>query len=327
MDEYIIKIKNLTKTFKVPEKAKEGFLSSLKLLFKRKYKLIKAVDNVSLRIKKGEIRGLIGPNGAGKSTLIKMISGILYPTSGTIDVTGYTPWNQREKYVRNIGVLLGQKTQLVWDLPAIDTFALNKQIYKIPEKKYNMNLEYFEDIFNIKDVIRKPVRNLSLGERIKCELVCSILHEPGLVYLDEPTIGMDLFAKDAIRKFIKQINRDKKITFILTTHDLNDIENLCENVTIINHGKIIYDDSIDKLKLYFSNKRLIEVIFSEQVPCTILNKFNVIDSTPLSIKIELDLSKNNLQNEVKKIFKALPVKDITIENINIEEVIKEIYKR
>jgi len=326
MNENIIKITNITKIFKVPEKTKEGLLSSIKLLFNRKYKIIKAVDDITLNIKKGEIRGLIGPNGAGKSTLIKMISGILYPSSGSIDVMGFTPWLHRESYVKKIGVLLGQKTQLFWDLPAIDTFSLNKQLYKIPDNKFKFNLEYFKEILQLGDVIYKPVRNLSLGERIKCELVCSMLHEPQLVYLDEPTIGLDVFARDAIRKLIKQINKDKNITFILTTHDLNDIENLCRNVTIINKGKIVYDDSIEKLKTYFSYKKIIELKFYKEIKEKNLTNFNVINYTPLTAVLEIDLYLNNLQLEINKIINTLPVKDINIDSISIEEVIKQIYK-
>ncbi|HEX3029466.1 MAG TPA: ATP-binding cassette domain-containing protein [Clostridia bacterium] len=325
MTDNIITIKNLKKEFKVPCKQKEGLLASVKLLFKREYKLVTAVDNINLDIKKGEIRGLIGPNGAGKSTTIKMISGILYPTSGSVDVMGYNPWLQRKEYVKKIGVLLGQKTQLLWDLPPIDTYLLNKEMYKIPEKNFRDNLEYFKQMLGLEEIIIKPVRNLSLGERMKCEIVCAMLHEPKLVYLDEPTIGLDVFAKDAIRKFIKKINKDREITFILTTHDLSDIEDLCHNVTIINKGSVVFNDSIDCLKTYFSDRKLIDVKFTEPISENALNGFNVVWSTPFSAKMEIDLKCSNIQDEVFRIFTTLPVQDINIENINIEEVIKQIY--
>jgi ABC-2 type transport system ATP-binding protein len=222
-----------------------------------------------------KIRGLIGPNGAGKSTTIKMLSGILYPTHGEIKVLGYTPWLERETYVKNIGAVFGQKSQLIWELPAIDTFSLNKEIYHIPAKKFTENVEYFKELLNIAKVVKKPVRQLSLGERMKCELVCAMLHEPLLIYLDEPTIGLDIISKDTIRSFIKKANKDKNITFIVTTHDLDDIENLCEEVTIINKGRVVFNDSIDKLKAYFSDKKLIELKLREEVGREKFNNFKV----------------------------------------------------
>jgi ABC-2 type transport system ATP-binding protein len=326
MDEDIIIINNVSKIFKVPVKSKEGLISAIKSLFIREYKYIKAVDNVNLNIKKGEIRGLIGPNGAGKSTLIKMISGILYPTSGTIKVMGLTPWSQRRKYVQKIGVLLGQKSQLIWELPPIDTFALNKTIYKIPDKIFKENLEYFKDILQLEEIIKKPVRDLSLGERMKCEFVCALLHDPELVYLDEPTIGLDIIAKDSIRKFIRAINHEKNITFILTTHDLSDIEKLCENITVINKGSIVFNNTLDKLKVFFSNKKVIQIKFTRQIEEKELEKYHVLEFSKYSAAIEIDLSRKDQQSKINGIFKRLPVKDIVIENINIEDVIKKIYK-
>lgn len=327
MAEDIIIVKDLKKVFRVPEKDREGFKAAIRLLLKRKYKYITAVDGLNMRIKKGEIRGLIGPNGAGKSTTIKMISGILYPTEGAVEAMGYTPWLQREEYVRNIGVVLGQKSQLLWDLPAIDSFSLNKEIYKIPEDTYRENIDYFKHLLDIEEVINKPVRNLSLGERMKCELVCALLHNPELVYLDEPTIGLDVFAKESIRNYIKQINRQKGITFLLTTHDLNEVENLCGNVTVINNGVIVYNGLINDLRALFSDRKIIEVKFSGPVDDATLGKFNVVDVTPASVKIEVDLSQNKIRDEVDKIFGILPVHDINIENVSIEEVIKEIYRQ
>ncbi len=323
--ENIITVKGLKKEFKVPQKSKEGFIASAKSLFKREFKMVTAVDGIDLEIGKGEIRALIGPNGAGKSTTIKMLSGILYPTEGEIKVMGYTPWLQREQYVRQIGVVLGQKSQLIWELPAIDTYLLNREMYRIPEQRFRENIEYFKQLLNLEELLKKPVRQLSLGERMKCELVCAMLHDPQLVYLDEPTIGLDILAKDSIRGFIKQINKDKNITFILTTHDLDDIMNLCENITIINKGIIVYNDSLDNLKSFFSNKKTVEIKFSERINRERLNGFNVLSFEPLEATVEVNLSKNNLQDEVYKIFGTLPVNDINIGSIGIEEVIKQIY--
>lgn len=325
MSENMITIKGLKKVFRVREKVKDGMWATLNSLFQQKYRYITAVDGINFNIKKGEIRGLIGPNGAGKSTVIKIISGILFPTEGTVEVLGYIPWLQRQEYVKNIGVVLGQKTQLLWDLPPSDTFLLNKAMYKIPDKKFKENVNYFKEILNIEDVIKRPVRNLSLGERMKCELVCAMLHEPQLVYLDEPTIGLDVFAKESMRQFIKDINRDKGVTIILTTHDLDDVEDLCKNVTIINKGAIVCDDSIEQLKSIFSNKKAVEVKFSRPVENSLLREFNIIHSTSLTAKIEFDLSKSKLQEEIYRLFSIFPIQDLNIESIRIEDVIKHYY--
>lgn len=325
MQEDIIVVNNLKKVFRIHEKNGDGLKALFQLLFNRKYKYVTAVNGINMRIKKGEIRGLIGPNGAGKSTTIKIISGILYPTEGTVEAMGYVPWLQRKEYVRNIGVILGQKSQLLWDLPALDTFLLNKEMYKIPEKKFKENLDYFQNLLRIEEVIKKPVRNLSLGERMKCELVCAMLHEPQLVYLDEPTIGLDLFAKESIRNYIKRINRERGTTFILTTHDLDEIENLSDNITVINDGIIVYDGSINNLRTYFANRKTVEVKFLSRIEDAKLKVFNIIEFNGLSAKIEVNLAEENLRDVVHKIFDELPVVDINIETISIEEVIKQIY--
>ena len=325
MSEKIIEVRDLKKVFKVAIRKKAGLLSSVKSLFAREYKYVEAVAGVNLSIDKGEIRGLIGPNGAGKSTIIKILSGVLYPTEGEVRVLNYTPWLQREKYVRNLGVVFGQKTQLWMDLPAIDSFELNRQMYNIPEDLFRRNLEMFKELLNISEVITKPVRQLSLGERMKCEIVAALLHEPPLVYLDEPTIGLDILSKEAIRNFIRQLNREKKTTFILTTHDLSDIEELCENVTIINKGTIVFNDTIDKLKSFFSDQKVFELKFSRKITGEQLEGFKVVQSDDFSASIEVDIAHSDLQSEVNRVFTRLPVMDININNISIEEVIKHIY--
>ena len=198
--ENIIEVKDLKKIFSIHYRDKASLLIAFKSLFKRQMKTIIAIDKITFTIKKGDIHALIGPNGAGKSTIIKILSGILFPTEGIVSVMGLTPWENREKYVKNIGVHFGQKTQLTWELPALDTFAMNKMLYKIPDKKYKKNLDYLITIFGIEELVQKPVRNLSLGERMKCELVSTLLHEPQLVFLDEPTIGLDIVSKNIIRE-------------------------------------------------------------------------------------------------------------------------------
>ncbi len=327
MSDNIIKIKNLKKVFKVRVKSKEGMWASVRLLFKGEYKLVTAVDGLSMNVKRGEIKGLIGPNGAGKSTTIKIISGILFPSEGTVDVLGFTPWLQRREYVRHIGVLFGQKTQLFWDLPPMDTFLLHREMYKIPEKRFRKNVAYFKQVLQLEEVVKRPVRNLSLGERMKCELVCAMLHEPELVYLDEPTIGLDLFAKESIRNYIKRIKKEKNTTFILTTHDLNEIENICENVSIINKGKIVYNGALENLSSFFTKRKIIEVKFTRKTDTTALGNFKIVSSNPFSVKIEVDLTKNKIQDVVYGIFNVLPVQDINIQDVGIEDIIKQIYTR
>jgi len=323
--ENIINVEDLNRSFKVSKRENAGLIYSLKSLFKREYTEVNAVKDINFSIKKGEIRGLIGPNGAGKSTTIKMLSGILYPSSGKVTVMGFTPWLQRQEYVKNIGVVFGQKSQLVWDLPAIDTFQLNRKLYHIPDEIYTKNIEYFKKLLNIEEVLKKPVRQLSLGERMKCELVCALLHEPPLIYLDEPTIGLDIMSKEIIRNFIKRVNQEKQTTFILTTHDLDDIEDLCEKVTIINKGTIVYDGDLENLKSLFSKRKVIDVKFSRQVSPEMLESFKIISKDTQSAKIEVNLEEKNLQDEIYRIFKCLPVHDIDISGIEIEEVIKQIY--
>ena len=325
--ESIVKVKNLRKTFKVTYKEKEGLLYSLKSLYKRNFKTVVAVDNIDFDIKKGEIRGMIGPNGAGKSTTIKILAGILHPTEGEVNVMGFIPWKDRQVYVKSIGVVFGQKGQLTWELPAIDTFALYKEIFQIPEKRYRKNLDYFIESFHIQEIVKKPVRNLSLGERMKCEMICALLHEPQLVFLDEPTIGLDLISKDTVRTFIKKVNKELGTTFILTTHDLNEIENLCNLVTIINNGHIVYDDSLQKLKNVYSNTKIIDLTFSEPVNQDRINGFNIEFTDPYSGRMTIDLDKYDFHTEISKVLSELPIKDMDINSVDIETVIKNIYQR
>ncbi|WP_019006755.1 ABC transporter ATP-binding protein [Cohnella laeviribosi] len=324
MDEIIIKVQGLRKTFKKLRK-KEGFLSSFRSLLIRDFERIHSVKGIDMEIRKGEIRGIIGPNGAGKSTTIKMLSGILFPTEGTVDVMGFTPWLDRERYVRHLGVLFGQKSQLWWDLPPIDTFLLIKEMYRIPEEDFKARLNRFKSMLQIERIIYQPVRTLSLGERMKCELVCAVLHEPPLVFLDEPTIGLDIVSKETIREFIKQMSRDKQTTFIVTTHDLADIENLCDRVTIINKGTIVFDDSMERLSSYFSNRKVVEIKFTQPVEEKLLDSYKVISSGAMSVSIEIDTGEFDLKKVIFEILDRFPVLDVNIMNIPIEEVIKHIY--
>ena len=256
--EEIIEVTGVKKFYKIAKREK-GFFQTLKTLFRREYEIKKAVNDISFSIKKGEIVGFIGPNGAGKSTTIKMLSGILYPDAGKVVVNGYIPWKQRKQYVKNIGVVFGQKSQLNWDLPLIESFELMKYIYRIPQKKYEENLEKFTKLLDMESFINQPVRQLSLGQRMRGDIVAALLHSPEIVFFDEPTIGLDVVAKEKIREFIKYMNQTEATTIIFTTHDMQDIEKVCERLIIIDLGKKIFDGSIDEIKQKYANSKSIKI--------------------------------------------------------------------
>ena len=242
-----IKVEALCKSFKVA-KRNSGVKAALKSFFKREYKIVDAVKDVSFEIEKGEIVGYIGPNGAGKSTTIKMLSGILKPTAGNIIIDGLIPFKDRRKYVSKIGVVFGQRSQLAWDIPAEDTFDLLRDIYKINNNEYQKTKEELVNLLDIKDIIKQPVRSLSLGQRMRCEIAASLLHKPEILFLDEPTIGLDTTSKKIVREFIKKINKEQKVTIILTTHDMFDIDALAKRIILIGRGKILYDGTLNNLK-------------------------------------------------------------------------------
>jgi len=320
-----IHVKDLKKTFKVHMRG-QGVLEALKSLFRRKYELKEALSGVSLDINEGEIVGLIGPNGAGKSTLIKILSGLLWPDSGEADILGMVPWKNRIKYVANIGVVFGQKSQMTWDLPPIDSFYIDKDLYNISTEDFDNRLKYMVDMLSVEDIMRSPVRELSLGERMRCEVINSLLHNPKLVFLDEPSIGLDVIAKDKLREFILKVNRENKTTFIVTTHDMQDIEKLCKRVIIINYGRIIYDGPLAEIrKNYFTDKH-IEVKLSDKVKSFKFKGCNVLEKQDYQLKLELDTKKTPIQDLITFLLKNYDVVDITITDPPIEEIIKKIYR-
>jgi ABC-2 type transport system ATP-binding protein len=242
----MISFQNICKTYKVT-KREPGLKAALKSVVRREYTYIEALKDVSFSIGRGEIVGYIGPNGAGKSTTIKILSGILAPTSGACDVLGKVPWDDRIDHVRNIGVVFGQRSQLMWDIPAIDSFELLHDIYRVPDAQYSRSLEELAHIFGIEDFMNMPVRQLSLGQRMRCEIVASLLHSPQLLFLDEPTIGLDAVSKVAVRSYIKRINKENGVTVLLTTHDMGDIEAMTDRVMLIGKGQILYDGSFAQM--------------------------------------------------------------------------------
>jgi ABC-2 type transport system ATP-binding protein len=321
----IIHVKDLRKTFKV-YKREQGVLEAIKSLFSRKYTIKEALKNASLDIEKGEIVGLIGPNGAGKSTLVKILSGLLWPDSGEADIIGMTPWENRIKYVAHIGVVFGQKTQMIWDLPPIDSFYMNKDIYGTPDSEFTQRLKEMISLLEVEEVIKSPVRELSLGERMRCEIINALLHNPPLVFLDEPTIGLDVIAKDKFRDFVLKVNKKYKTTFIVTTHDMQDIEKLCKRIIIINHGQIIYDGPLEDIKKKYLTDKHIEVKLSGKVGAFKFKGCKVLEKQGYLLKLELDTSKKPVQQLINYLLQNFDVADITVTDPPIEEIIKKIYK-
>ena len=301
--------------------------ASLKSFFKRNYIYIEAIKDISFQIEKGEIIGYIGPNGAGKSTTIKILSGILVPDSGECRINGLTPWKDREKYTKDIGVVFGQRSQLWWDIPAEDTFDLLKEIYKIDDKEYQKNKEELINLLNIKDIINIPVRNLSLGQRMRCEIAASLIHNPSILFLDEPTIGLDAVSKEIVRDFIKKLNKEKKTTIILTTHDMSDIEALAKRIILIGKGSILYDGSLNNLKSkYASNKKVI-VKTNDKVKS--LHKKGIISYSKLdklSYIFTLDTNLISISDFISYLTSKISINDIEVNNENIDNIIIKLYK-
>ncbi len=319
-----INIKNLSKEFKIKIKEK-GLKGSLKSLVKPKYKIIKAVNNISFSIEKGEMVAFIGPNGAGKSTTIKMMTGILYPNKGDIDILGLNPNKDRKKLAYEIGCVFGQKEQLWTHLSPYDNFKFFGAIYDIPKQKVEKKIKEFEDLFEIEEFINTPVRNLSLGQRIRCEIIASLIHEPKILFLDEPTIGLDPVVKENIRTLIKRMNKEYKTTIVLTSHDVSDIEKLCKRVIIVNKGKIVLDDSMENLKYHYLNKKIVEAKMKEPVNLDDEEGITILKDKGYNLKIEVDVTKRNVADAIK-LLNPDNIIDINISNMPLEQIISSIYQ-
>lgn len=321
---YII-VDDISKTFKVA-KRNSGLKSALKSFIKREYSIVEAVKNVSFKIDEGEIVGYIGPNGAGKSTTIKMLSGILLPTAGNITVDGLNPFEDRKNYVSNIGVVFGQRSQLAWDIPAEDTFDLLKDIYKLDNEKYQNTKAELIKLLNIEEVIKKPVRSLSLGQRMRCEIAASLLHEPKILFLDEPTIGLDAASKKIVRDFILKINKERKVTVILTTHDMTDIETLAKRIILIGKGQILYDGSLNKLKSKYGSYKSITVNTKEKISKPRLQ--GIINSKKIEDGYNFVIDSNiiTVSSFINYLSKKYSIDDIEIDNEHIDNVILKLYQ-
>lgn len=325
----IIQVKNLVKVYKVMQKEK-GMIGYLKNLIHPKYKKFTAVDNIDINIEEGELVGYIGENGAGKSTTIKMLTGLLTPTSGEVIVNGIIPNEKRIQNNKNIGAVFGQKTQLWWDLPVIESFKLIKQMYKIPENEYKKNLKRFTEILELEDLLEKQVKNLSLGQKMRCEIAATFLHNPKIVYLDEPTIGLDVLVKENIRKFIKDINKEKNTTVILTTHDLKDIEDVCDRIILLDKGKIIYDGGKQEFKDTYGKYVIAEFVIKEKNQnineSITSDAIQIIEETENNLKIKFKHDETTIMKVMDEISEYCTIEDIHMKEPELEDILKEIYK-
>lgn len=319
-----IEVKQISKTFRVAKK-KSGLKESIKSFFKREFIDVKAVEDISFSIEKGEIVGYIGPNGAGKSTTIKILSGILIPDSGVCKIDGMIPWKNRRKYVKKIGVVFGQRSQLWWDIPAEDTFDLLKDIYEIPDKEYQSTKEELINTLNLQDIINIPVRQLSLGQRMRCEIAASLLHNPKILFLDEPTIGLDAVSKQVVRDFIKKLNKEKKTTVILTSHDMADITTLAKRIILIGKGKVLYDGSLKKLQNKYQTEKYVFIKTRDFL--SIQNKgIKDIRKNKDGYDLVIDSKLITISELLNVISKKITIEDIEIDHEETDNLIVKLYE-
>lgn len=329
----MIKVNDLCKTYKVPQK-EEGLINSVKAFFHREYRSVEAVKNISFIINDCEIVGLIGLNGAGKTTTLKLLSGLICPTSGSVDVMGYSPWKKENEFLKKIGFLMGNKSQLSWDVAAIDSFTLEANIYKINRHEFKENLNELATLLEVEELLYTPVRKLSLGERMKMELILTLLHNPHVLYLDEPTLGLDIISQNSIRSFLCKYRDNKKATIIITSHNMKDIEEICERAIILDKGSIIYDGSIQKLKHEYSNIKLVKIRYAKddfvnvfgkrlkEFHCTIQEKSkgNIIIKVDISHLFELKNILSGIDGIEEIVFDTLSFEDILSSLLNGERL-------
>lgn len=321
----VISVSHLKKYFTV-QKRSSGFSSYFRSLFIRHMEQIKAIDDISFEIGGGELVGFIGPNGAGKTTTLKCLSGLLYPTGGKLSVFGYKPFDRKWDFLKGISLVMGQKNQLWWDLPALDTFRLNKEIYEITDSDYTESLNELTSLLDVRELLDIPVRKLSLGQRMKMELIAALLHRPKVLFLDEPTIGLDVVMQKKMRDFISKYNRRYKATVLLTSHYMTDVKELCKRVLIIDAGRIIYDGSLDRLIQKYAVSKIISVTFGRPVDDGKIHKLGKIKlySYP---KLILTVPRNKTNSVVATLLKEFPVEDLNIEHPEIEDIIRVVFNR
>jgi len=323
----MITLRGINKTFRVA-KRKSGFSNAVKALFSREHETIHALRDVDFTIDKGEMIGYIGPNGAGKSTTIKIMCGILTPDSGVCEINGRTPWKERLSHVRDIGVVFGQRSQLWWDVPVIDSFELIRDIYKVDENSYKQNLAEMTQLLDLAEILKTPTRSLSLGQRMRCEIAASLLHNPKILFLDEPTIGLDAVSKIAVRGFIKKLNTEHKTTIILTTHDMQDIEALTERILLIGKGRILLDGSMTELLRRSSNEKTLIVDYRELRGRSVeLNEhMHLVEQSEGRIIVSFDPEKLSVSDAIAGISTQVEVLDVSVTGISAEQMVAELYE-
>jgi len=319
-----ITVEKISKTYQVPER-EGGFGAAFRSFFKRKYKDVKAVQEVSFKIAQGEIVGFLGPNGAGKTTTLKMLSGLLHPTGGTANVLGFTPWELKQEYLRSMTLVMGQRNRLSWDIPAADSFLLNQAIYRIPDDQYKQTYKELDDMLELEPLMKKPVRNLSLGERMKCEIAVGLLHRPKVLFLDEPTIGLDITGQARIREFLREYNRRTGATILLTSHYMADVTALCERIIIIHHGQLKYDGGINDLSRRIAPFKLIGVLLAESNSHELSQYGTPVQNEEDAAKKYIQVKAEDVTKVTSKLLADLPIHDITITDPPIEDVIERAF--
>lgn len=322
----LIEVNHLYKEFQIP-KRQEGLGGALRSLFHREYTTKNAVQDISFQVDAGEVVGYVGPNGAGKSTTIKMLTGILVPTSGEIRVNGLIPFKERQKNARQIGVVFGQRTQLWWDLPTIESFELLKQVFQIPHQRYQENMARFSEILGLEEFLNTPVRQLSLGQRMRADIAASLLHDPVILFLDEPTIGLDVVAKERMRNFIREINKERGVTVILTTHDMSDIEKLCQRMILIDKGQVMYDGELAKIKERLGKDRILIIDLEEETAEFSIDGTEVIQQEGNRKWIQFNRDKVSASELIRQISEKYEIQDLSIQDPEIEVMIRNIYEK
>jgi ABC-2 type transport system ATP-binding protein len=320
-----ISVEQLSKTYQVPER-EGGLGAAIKGFFNRKYNNVHAVQQVSFTIRPGEVVGFLGPNGAGKTTTLKMLSGLLHPTAGKASVLGFTPWQRKSAYLQTMTLVMGQRSRLSWDIPAVDSFLLNQAIYRIPDATYQRTLKELDELLELSPIMRKPVRNLSLGERMKVELAAGLLHRPMVLFLDEPTIGLDITAQARIRTFLQEYNRLTGATILLTSHYMADVTALCERILIIHHGRLKYDGSLTDLSRRVAPFKLIGIALGDPCPCDLRPYGTPVPDVDESGKQYVRVSAAEVTAVTARLLSDLPITDLTIEDPPIEDVIERAFE-
>lgn len=320
-----MQVRDLTKRFRVVQKP-PGALSAFRSLFKRQYREITAVDGVTFTISPGERVGFLGPNGAGKTTTLKMLSGILYPTSGEATVLGFNPTDRKPAMLKRIALVMGNKMQLWWDLPAWDGFLVLKEVYDVPDAEFRRRVEGLIDALDLSEKVNTQVRRLSLGERMKCELVAALLHDPSLVFLDEPTLGLDVVSQKRIREFLREYNAETGATLLLTSHYMQDVAEVCDRVIVIDHGRIAFDGSLSDLVRRFSATKVLKLVLNHPVQESDLRRYGDV-LTCTQYQVVLEVERGQVTSVAARILAEQPVEDLTVEELGIDEIIRRLFAR